>query len=103
MPTKRTRRSRHAVVHRITPEAVQAWQAGDYWALHDALGLRLWQMPDWGHDPPDEPGRNHPLPHLPPAPDPIVLQAQLIAVAGPPPRRWVFKRPAAKVMRSHAD
>jgi hypothetical protein len=35
---------------------------GDYWALHRALGLALWQMPDWRLDPPEEPWRCEPLP-----------------------------------------
>jgi hypothetical protein len=46
--------------HRITPEAVVAFVAGDDMALHRALGLRPWERspldvddgpcPDWGGD-----------------------------------------------------
>lgn len=41
MPTKRrTAKSRE---HRITPEALAAFKAGDSIRLHRALGLRPWQ------------------------------------------------------------
>jgi hypothetical protein len=76
---------------RITPEAIAAWQGGDYWGLWHALGLKLWQMPDWDEDPPDEPWTVQPLPYGPRAPDPTALKAALIAVAGPPPQRWFYR------------
>jgi hypothetical protein len=41
MPTKR--RVDKLRRHRISPEAVAAFEAGDYCALHKALGLRPWQ------------------------------------------------------------
>ena len=41
MPTKR--RTAKGRPHRITPEAVNAFRAGDWIALHRALGLRPWQ------------------------------------------------------------
>lgn len=91
MPTNRTRRVRHAVPDRITSEAVQAWRSGDYWRLHRALGLKLWQMPMWNEDPPEEPWKVQPLANGPRYPDPAELKAQLIEAGGPPPRRWVFK------------
>ncbi|RUU99681.1 hypothetical protein EOA60_03080 [Mesorhizobium sp. M1A.F.Ca.IN.020.06.1.1] len=43
MPTKRTPRNRDAK-RRITPAAVEAFQANDYKALHRALGLKPWEM-----------------------------------------------------------
>ena len=42
MATKRTPLLRSAR-HRITPEAVAAFDVGDWMALHRALGLRPWQ------------------------------------------------------------
>lgn len=58
MPVKR-RASKHRE-HRITPEAVEAFRAGDYTALHRALNLRPWEdspldvdfdpPPDWAND-----------------------------------------------------
>lgn len=42
MPTKRKRIGRK-VAARITPEAIEAWRAGDVWGLHRALALRPWQ------------------------------------------------------------
>lgn len=42
MPTKR-RPTKH-VAHRITAKAVEAFRAGDGMALHNALGLRPWQV-----------------------------------------------------------
>jgi len=41
MPVKR--RNAKARPHRITPEAVEAFRAGDYMALHHALGLAPWE------------------------------------------------------------
>ncbi len=41
MPVKR--RVSKATSHRITPSAVAAYEAGDYIALHLALGLKPWQ------------------------------------------------------------
>ncbi len=41
MPVKR--RLLKGTLHRITPAAVEAFQAGDYTALHLALGLRPWE------------------------------------------------------------
>ncbi len=52
--------------HRITPEAVEAFRAGDFLRLHQALGLQPWEVsplplsiqalgcdqnppPDWAH------------------------------------------------------
>ena len=42
MTTKRTR-IRRPQKRRITPEAIAAWHACDYNALHIALGLRVWE------------------------------------------------------------
>ena len=42
MPVKR--RVAKSRAHRITPEAVEAFRAGDYLALHAALGLRPWEV-----------------------------------------------------------
>lgn len=39
MPTNRTRRSRHRAADALTPEAVLAWQRGDFHALAAALSL----------------------------------------------------------------
>jgi hypothetical protein len=77
---------------RITPEAVACWKQGDYWGLWRALGLRLWQMPDWTEDPPDADDRPASMRSRWPQPDCTALKAQLIAIAGPPPRRWWFRR-----------
>jgi len=41
MPVKR--RAHKARPHRITPEAIDAFRAGDRLTLHRALGLRPWQ------------------------------------------------------------
>ena len=41
MPIKK--RSAKSKPHRITPEAIAAFVAGDYIALHRALGLAPWQ------------------------------------------------------------
>jgi len=41
MPVKR--RNAKARLHRITAEAVEAFEAGDYMALHNALGLAPWE------------------------------------------------------------
>ena len=41
MPVKR--RIQKNRPHRITPEAIAAWEAGDFDALHCALGLRPWE------------------------------------------------------------
>ena len=41
MPVKR--RLSKERPHRITPEAVEAFEAGDYMALHRALGLAPWE------------------------------------------------------------
>ncbi|RVC41925.1 hypothetical protein [Mesorhizobium sp.] len=43
MPTKRTPRHRN-IKRRISPEAIEAFRAGDYAALHRILGLRPWEM-----------------------------------------------------------
>lgn len=88
MPTNRVRRARAPSPDAITPAAIAAWRAADYWALHEALRLPLWSMPDWGCDPPEESWKVQPLPHGPRYPDPAVLKARLIEIAGPPPRRW---------------
>jgi hypothetical protein len=92
VPTRRTRVSRQLSDGRITPEAIAAWKAGDYWALWAALGLRLFQMPDWNCDPPSEPDdRPESLRRAYPAPDPRALKPLLIELAGPLPRRWVYR------------
>ena len=90
MPTKR-RKIAPLRVPGITEAAIECWRKGDYWGLHHELGLQLWQMPSWLDDPPDEPWKVQPLPHGRRWPDPAVLKAQLIEVAGPPPRRWHFR------------
>jgi hypothetical protein len=41
MPIKR--RMPKGRLHRVTPAAVDAFRAGDYAALHRALGLRPWE------------------------------------------------------------
>ena len=52
MPIRR--RAAKVKEHRITPEAVEAFQAGDMKRLHRALGLSVWQVsPLWAE--PDEP------------------------------------------------
>ena len=43
MPTKRTRVNR-TPASKITPEAVEAFRAGDHNALHTALGLKPWEI-----------------------------------------------------------
>jgi hypothetical protein len=42
MPVKRRGSKAHS--HRITPEVIEAYQAGDYIRLHRALGLKPWEM-----------------------------------------------------------
>lgn len=41
MPVKR--RLPKSREHRVTPEAIAAFEAGDYHGLHRALGLRPWE------------------------------------------------------------
>jgi hypothetical protein len=90
MPAKR-RRIAPRQVRKVTPAAIEAWRKGDYWRLHHELGLAIWQMPDWGFDPPEE--NRHP--GWPPAVEAYEhvceMQRQLMEVAGPPPRRWYFR------------
>ena len=83
MPTKRRKLAVRQIG--ISPAAIEAWRAGDYWALHHELSLKPWQMPDWHDDPPD----NRPL-GFGGQPDPAALKQQLIELAGPPPRRWRY-------------
>ena len=42
MPIKR--RNAKARAHRVTPDAIEAYVAGDYMRLHRALGLKPYQM-----------------------------------------------------------
>lgn len=42
MPTKRARLPRHQRV-RVTPEAVEAYRAGEWMRLHNLLGLNPWE------------------------------------------------------------
>lgn len=42
MPRKR--RAEKRTRFKITPEAIEAFRAGDQWALHRALGLKLWEI-----------------------------------------------------------
>jgi hypothetical protein len=91
VPVKR--RKLHVRSIGISDAAIAAWRAGDYWCLHHALHLKVWQMPDWNEDPPEE--AREPLPGFEPAPDTANLKARLIEVAGPPPRRWRYRRDAA--------
>ncbi|ODS02076.1 hypothetical protein AUC71_02390 [Methyloceanibacter marginalis] len=41
MPVKLRKHKQRA--HRITPDAIEAYRAHDYHALHDALGLKPWE------------------------------------------------------------
>jgi hypothetical protein len=63
MPIKR--RTSKAMKHRITPDAIEAFIAGDYLALHLALGLAPWErsplplsVDALGVDPDDPPTGN---------------------------------------------
>ncbi|NCQ23693.1 MAG: hypothetical protein COW54_05975 [Rhodobacteraceae bacterium CG17_big_fil_post_rev_8_21_14_2_50_63_15] len=53
MPIKR--RLAKGITHRITPEAVAAFGAGDQMALHRALGLAPWQVSPLDADTPAPP------------------------------------------------
>jgi hypothetical protein len=53
MPTKR--RAAKGRQHRITPEALDAFRAGDLLALHRELGLRPWQPSPLETDTPEPP------------------------------------------------
>ena len=53
MPTKR--RITKGRKHRITPEAMAAFRAGDWMGLHRALDLRPWQPSPLDVDKPDPP------------------------------------------------
>jgi hypothetical protein len=75
----------------IAPEAAEAWRSGDYWALHRVLGLQVWQMPDWGCDPPDAESTPQPIYGYPRNPDTAALKTALIEIAGPPPKRWFYR------------
>jgi hypothetical protein len=90
MPTKRRKRGA-TEVGRVTPDAIDAWRAGDYWGLHRALRLKLWQMPDWNCDAPD-PDEPPTVPGRPLPPDTAAFRRALIEIAGPPPKRWVFRQ-----------
>ena len=57
MPVKR--RGSKARQHRVTPEAVEAFERGDWMGLHRALGLRPWQMSPLDVDPAEEPPNDH--------------------------------------------
>jgi hypothetical protein len=92
VPTNRTRRIRGRNLEAITVEAVAAWQAGDYLGLHGALALRPWQMPDWGCDPPGTDDRPSEQRARWPWPDVVAIKAALLERAGPPPRRWRYRR-----------
>jgi hypothetical protein len=96
MPTKR-RKLAPARVPQVTEEAIACWKAGDFWGLHQALGLKVWQMPDWGFDPPEVDR----YPEWPPTHEACMrvceAQRQLIEIAGPPPRKWFYES------RRHAD
>jgi hypothetical protein len=53
MATKRTRRARER--SGITPEAVTAWQAGDWHGVNRALGVKPWQVSPFDVDGPKPP------------------------------------------------
>lgn len=57
MPSKR--RAAKGRLHRITPETVNAFRAGDAIALHRALGLRPWQTSPLDADTPEPPPDMH--------------------------------------------
>jgi hypothetical protein len=86
MPTKR--RKMHARRIDISPEAIAAWQAGDYWRLWSLLNLRPWQMPMWDEDPVEGDDRPEYLRRAHPAPDPRELKPMLLELGGPPGRWW---------------
>jgi hypothetical protein len=88
VPTKRRKRGARQIG--ISAEAIAAWQAGNYWALWRELHLKLWQMPDWNCDPPEQLAPA--LPGFEAAPDTTALKAALIELAGPPPRRWIYSK-----------
>ncbi len=69
MPVKR--RLIKGRVHRITPEAIEAFAAGDFLALHQALGLKPWEV------------------------SPLPLEIELLGVdQGPPPAdsSWAWRQ-----------
>jgi hypothetical protein len=99
MPVKR--RLAKGREHRITPEAIAAFEAGDYGALHRALGLRPWEasplplsVTSLGVDQ-DVPPDPHPVGWAQSVPQAQELQRLLMAAAGHPmsknrrfPRRY---------------
>jgi hypothetical protein len=89
MPTKRRKIAPHPAA-RLTPAAIEAWRAGDYWRLHHELGLKVWVMPDWGCDPPMEDPPEWPA-AIAEYEYVLAMQQLLIEVAGPGPRRWFFR------------
>jgi hypothetical protein len=76
---------------RITPEAVAAWQAGDYWRLWSALAPPVAVMPDCSADQPYElrdPGWPTCLKWYEQV---LSAKAELLELAGPPPKRWSYR------------
>lgn len=53
MPIKR--RLAKGIAHKITPEAIEAFRAGDWLGLHRALGLAPWQPSPIDTDTPEPP------------------------------------------------
>jgi hypothetical protein len=101
MPTKRKKLGAQEAA-RVTPEAISAWRTGDYWGLYRALRLKIWEMPDWGFDPPMEEASDLPL---------LVdrhryvcaMKRALMDAAGPPPRRWFFQSDGVNPDAGHRE
>ncbi|MET4127164.1 hypothetical protein ACSSV6_000569 [Roseovarius sp. MBR-38] len=53
MPIKR--RTPKGRAHKVTPEAIEAFQTGDYMGVHRALGLRPWETSPLDADTPEPP------------------------------------------------
>jgi hypothetical protein len=90
MPTTRRRISK-PIRTVLTSEAIEAWRSGNYWRLWSALALPVTVMPDWSADPPYELR----YPGWPPCvkwyEQVLAAKAQLVELAGPPPKRWWYR------------
>jgi len=89
MATKRRKLSARPIG--ISAAAIEAWRAGDFWTLHRALDLKVWQMPHWNSDPPEPRPTGDWPPVLRAWEHLLDCKAQLVELAGPPPRRWHYR------------
>jgi hypothetical protein len=85
--------------HKITAEAIAAWKAADYMALHQALGLHPWEaspLPDvitaLGVSEERVASADLTIPHEQTYAQALALQRELLAVAGWPNCRAAYEK-----------